>query len=305
MINVFYNSKNLVGENNIETFSYDEFNYDKVVSHIKINNLKKQLLLGHGSDKLGKNNVNSISFLFLKTDNNHSAYSLPSSLFSLNKKNNNSLNYVKQENFKDVQCAIDLFDENNSVYYNNFFFLNYSGDFKTNDQKDVSLIKLFNDYNFIFFNKNDSYCFFLNNSLNFLISKRNQTFSFYYYYFNFIFNFYKNFLYNFNDLFFISLNTNNSNFNNLKKNKENFFDAQINKNVLISSQNKFDFIFKNKLNKYFNNDDTFLKLKKNNYFLINLKNSYYEIINNNLNFDLENNFFLDSSVLASNLIVNF
>lgn len=238
IVSIFNTTPIKVGHDNVDYYSNFNGNYNNLLDFSRNYMLNKNFLMGVGSSKIGKNNIQTLQSLFFKPFDSNQNLELPVSLFlNLNsKKNNFKLDMLSQKIKKILQSMDDSLI--NYTYSNNdIIYINYTN---TNSQ---------NNNNFNFFS---------------LISQNK---------FNFL-NFYKNLNISF---FFKSLEyrllfNNFSSFNNLLNNqssnnifsrqffnnnllKINSIDSHRNKNTFFSNSNKLYSIYKYLTSDFFTEDD--------------------------------------------------
>ena len=130
IVSVFNSTPIKVGHNNIDYYTNFSSNYDYLLELSRQDIINKNLLLGLGSSKSGKNNVQSIQSLYLKPFSVNQNIELPTSLFV--KSNISKINNTKLKDIaNDIAKVIQMLDESNLnyTYFNNENFFNNFNNF--------------------------------------------------------------------------------------------------------------------------------------------------------------------------------
>lgn len=233
IIGIFSSIPKKVGHNNIDYFNlYDNF-YETLLDISRNQILNKNFLLGIGSSKIGKNNIQTMQSLFFKPYGYNQNLQLPTSLFiNLNSKKNNSKIQLLNEDVKNYISQLDQASLNYTYNSNDLLYLNF---LNTNTLNNLNFnfysLNLFNKFNILNFYKNINYIFFLK-SVEFNI-------------------FYRKII-NFNEILNQSLSLDgilNKNISNSVL-KYKIVDSQRNKNTFFSNSNKFFLIHKHFIDEF-------------------------------------------------------
>ena len=233
IIGIFSSTPKKVGHNNVDYFNlYDNF-YETLLDISRNQILNKNLLLGIGSSKIGKNNIQTMQSLFFKPYGYNQNLQLPAVLFnSLNSKKNNSKIQAVTDDVKNYISQLDQSLLNYTYNSNDVLFLNF---INTNTLNNLNFnfysLNLYNRFNILNFYKNLNYNFFLKNiELNLF--------------------FYK--IINFNEILnqSLSLNVNlNRNISNSVL-KYKLIDSHRNKNTFFSNSNKVFLVYKHFIDEF-------------------------------------------------------
>ena len=256
IINNYNNTPIRVGRGGVDHYINFENNYNALLDFSRNYILNKNLLLGVGSSRVGKNNIQTMQSLFFKSFNSNQNIELPTSLFvNLNfQKNNTKLQLLNDE----IKKAAQHFDDININYTHN------NNDLSFNSINPITLNNLNNiDYLiFLSYDKFNAINFYKNLELNFLVK-------------NFNFNFFFSKIFNFNDIsnqhsikniFFKQFYS-----NDLLKVKT--LDSHRNKNTFFSNSNKLFLVYKYLIDSI---DDTDNKVSNDNYC------KFYDMLSNRL-----------------------
>lgn len=231
IISMFNTTPIKVGHNNVDYYTNFSSNYDYLLELSRQDIINKNLLLGIGSSKTGKNNIQSIQSLYLKPFSINQNMELPTSLF-INPNTSKISNTKLKSLTSDVTKVIQLLDESslNYTYFNNESFFDN-----------------FNNLNSL---NNLNYNTFIFNLLNKFLSNSDYTQHSSFFFSSLRSNFFFNNVTSFNDL----LN---------QQSKNNFFNKQFfsdsilkvksmdshrNKNTFFTNSNKFFLLYNNLFN---------------------------------------------------------